>query len=116
MTVSKSVKGTILLTGSYQMIYPELEDDTLRDPRWVEGWIFLHELTAGDQVHIRFSTYDDSGQLLRVYDEPVISGIQEPISAFHIGAVLTPWFRVEIVQTLAPGSYKNVNFLFYEVT
>lgn len=116
MVVSNTVNGTILLNANYQMIYPEIDDDRLRDPYWCEGWIFLHEMTAGDQVQIKFSSYDLTGQQMRVYDQPLISGIQEPVSAFHLGAILTPWFRVEIKQTLVPESYKNINFLFYEVS
>lgn len=115
MVVSKTISSTVLLENNYQMIYPDTIDNHIREPRWVEGWIYLHELLTGDQVQILFSNYDPVGQVLRGYDAPIISGLQEPIPTFHFGAVLTPWHQIQIRQTLAPSTYKNVNYIFYEV-
>jgi hypothetical protein len=116
MVVSKVVKGTRLLTNTFQMIYPDLDDDHIRDPRWTEGWIFLHDMTAGDQIQIKVSAYDETGQQMRIYDQPIIIGQQDPVSAFHIGAVLSLWLRIEVSQIAAPSSFKSINFTFYEVS
>ncbi len=115
MPINKKVTGTLLLTDSYQRIYPHVNDDTLRDDRWTEGWIYLHELTAGDQIQILFTSYDETGQEHRGYDAPIIEGIQEPIPAFHIGALCESWFRVQVKQITAPSTYKSVNYKFYEI-
>lgn len=115
---TKEVLGSVLLTDSYQTIYPHEDDDHARDPMWIEGWIFLHELEEGDEVQLYFSAYDPVGQILRGYDSPIITGIQEPVPSFHIGAIVSRWLKVEIKQRLPlpTSSYKNVNFAFNEVS
>jgi hypothetical protein len=115
MPISKKISGNLLLSNTYQRIYPHVDDDTLRDDKWTEGWIYLHEMTAGDEVQILFTSYDEVAQQHRGYDEPIIQGIQEPIPAFHIGALVDNWFRVQIKQITAPSSYKSINYKFYEI-
>lgn len=116
MPIHKKVKGTILLTEDYQMIYPQIDDNTLRTDRWTEGDIYLHELTAGDQIYVKFWKYDETGEEHRGYHVEIINGDQGEITAIHIGAIIESWFKVEVKQTLAPESFKNINFKFYEVT
>ena len=116
MAFTKEHQGTKLLTNVNQMIYPYIDDDHVREPRWVEGWIFLHEVDDGDQVEIKVQTYDPVGQLLRTYGIQILSGVQEPIPVYHLGSVVTRWMKVEIKQNLAPVSYKNINYVFHEVS
>lgn len=123
MTISSPIKGTVLLTADYQRIYPIPVGDVLRTPHWVEGWIYFHELTSGDEVTVKVYDYDNEGQQHRVYDQPVIlySGSPPATSvantpACHIGAILSEWVRIDIAQTAGGPNYKNVNYKFFEVT
>jgi hypothetical protein len=115
MPINKKFSGTLLLNDTFQRICPLLADDTIRTDRWTEGDIFLHELTAGDQIQIKFDKYDEAGQDHRSYDLQILFGDQNPVPTFHLGAVIDSWLRIEVKQTLAPLSYKTINFKFYEV-
>ena len=115
MPINKKITGNKPLSDTYERIYPHVDDDHLREDIWTEGWIYLHELTAGDEVQILFESYDEVGQEHRGYDAPIIQGIQEPIPSFHIGALVESWFRIQIRQITAPSSYKSVNYKFYEI-
>lgn len=115
MPINKEVTGTILLTSNYQMIYPHITDNVFRDKRWTEGDIFLNELTAGDQIQIKFWKYDPVALEHKAWMAPLISGSQGETPVWNLPATINRWFKVEIKQTLAPSSFKTVNFVFYEV-
>ena len=115
MPIAKRYNGHLLLTGTYARIYPHVDDDMLRTSRWTEGDIFLHELTAGDEIQIKYLKYDPEGAIHRSYATVIKQGIQTD-PCFHIHALMDLWFRIEVRQTLSPESFKTINFDFWEVT
>jgi len=124
MPVSAPFTGSILLTDEYQRIYPpDILNQHRTPPRWTEGWIYFHELTAGDEVTVKFEEYDDFGQQMRVYDiQKVIYNATPPATeinvtpAIHMGGTLSGWIRISVWQSDGGPNYKNINYKFYEVT
>lgn len=123
MAISNPFVGTLQMDNTFKRIYPPQVLDILRSPRWVEGWIYFHEFTTGDEAHVRVYEYDDYGQQFRIYDEPIIvytgalpATDVHATPACHIGAVLSNWIRIEVAQTAGEPNYKSINYKFFEVT
>ena len=114
MVTSRIIEDTVLLTDTYQKIYPHPDDDHPRDPRWHEGWMFFNEMTAGDEVYVLIEVYDAKGQLLKGFHLERIIGSQGLINSWHMATLKNRWVRIWVRQSIAPSTYKSVNFSFYE--
>jgi len=104
LVLESPYEGTITANGTEQTLVEHTDTREF----WLEGWIDLSNLQAGDTLLIKEYVKVKSGGTYRKYAEKSFSGVQN-LTALHI-LTLPSRYGIKITITQTTGTYRSYDY------